>query len=207
MKNTYKFKILTDTSSINCMLESKTLKKNREYAQERIPIKKGRYLISLSVDNVRSVGFINVSNKEDYILIGDSLFYSERSWRKYDGGANLHGEGCLLSFGYDGEHYVKVKIEKIDYTPKDEYKEAVILARNLYKEAKKIKLNDIYQFEIYKKSIENILFKFKRDKVLKKYYYSTIISDIYSSINLLKLSSVNKLASKIMKEIENKEKN
>lgn len=207
MKNTYEFKILTDTASINCMLESKTLKKNREYAQERIPIKKGRYSISLSIDNVKTVGFIDVSNEEDYILIGDSLFYSERSWRKYDGGANLHGEGCLLSYGCDGEHDVRLKIKKIDYTPKDEYKEAVVLAKNLYKEAKKIKLTDIYQFKSYKKSIDNILVKFQRNKVLKKYYYSMIISDIYSSINLLKLSSVNELASKIMKEIENKEKN
>ena len=134
----FRKKIGTDTASVNLMLSSKVYKTNKKYAQYSIPIKKGKYLVTLTSKSLKKsqTEYIEVVKEDDFLLLGDSLYYSERKYKKYDGGANLYGEGCLLSLGYDGEHWITVEVKKIKKAPKNEYQDAIKLAKSIYKKAK-----------------------------------------------------------------------
>jgi hypothetical protein len=194
------YKISTDTACVNLMLKSKIVKSVREYSQVSIPINRGMYKVTLSVGDTLSYNFINVTNEKDELMLGDSLYYSEGRSKKYDGGANLYGEGVLLDLGGDGDFSVKVTVKRI-YSPMvDDYQRAITKAKDIYSNAKKIKLLHIKDYENYKNLLKKEKNKFN-DKLLLKYKSSIIIHDLRESISLLELSKLNDLADKLMKSI------
>lgn len=199
----FRKKISTDTASINLMLSSKVYKINQKYAQYSIPIKKGKYLVTLTSKSLKKTHteYIEVNDKDDFLLLGDSLYYSERKYKKYDGGANLYGEGCLLSLGHDGDHWITVEVKKIKKAPKNEYEEAIKLANSIYKKAKSLKIKDMKEYDSFNKNIKALKKEYYESKLIRRYSHSRIINRMGESFDSIRMSATFSLTKKLFKKL------
>lgn len=193
----YNFNISTDTSAITAILESEIYKINRTYAQEKIPMTKGKYLVSLEWEDLKYTEFVEVKKETDYLLLGDALYYSRKKFKKYDRGANLYGLGANLDIGGDGSFDIKVTIEEIDYLPENKYLIALERAKNIYGKAKKVKRYEDMEL------IKELKKEFKNDKLIMQYSYSEKIGTMLESFSLL----YNKVGHKKFIELMDKFKN